>query len=267
MLTYKNETESDVKITTRPTDPEGLPTEVLVKAGETYDVPSELEADFLRWMMDAKAQDSGTPENENESDNNNEVSEDPEKDESGTSKTQIVKNNRDFDIEVTYKDGEDDKTVTVKAGEEIEVPADQVEIVKKQIDEADDSTNDDENEKNDELAEERQALAEERAKIAAERAELQFDKLCESGKVVPAQKESFMALATQNNKAALAEGNNKTVPELLEDFIQSAPAHSLMKEEGKDGEGDNDVELTDEDKQVAEMFGNTEEELKANERK
>lgn len=275
MLTYKNETDKDVKATIRPADPKALPTEIIIKAGETYDVPAEMEAEFLRWMMEAKTQDNSTPDNENEDNtqdkdtNGDEVNEESEADKAEgsdiSSETEIVKNDRDFDIEVTYKNGEEDKKVTIKAGEEISVPKEQVENVKTQIAEAKNPDEDDsekKSEETDKFAEERKALAEERMQIARERAEMQFDKLCESGKVVPAQKKSFMALATAQSEVALAEGDGKTVSELLEDFIKSAPQHSLMDEEGKGGEGEKDVELTDEDKQVAETFGNSEEDIK-----
>lgn len=111
------------------------------------------------------------------------------------------------------------------------------------------------------LSEERKALAEERAKLAEERAEMTFTKLCEEGRVVPAQKEAYMALASKGGYH-LAEGESKTIAELLNEFIQSAPKRSLMEEEGKDGEGDSDPEVTPEEISVAEQFGNTEEELK-----
>ena len=111
------------------------------------------------------------------------------------------------------------------------------------------------------LSEERKALAEERAKLAEERAEMNFAKLCEEGRLVPAQKDAYMALASKGGYH-LAEGDKKTVAELLNDFIMSAPKRSLMEEEGKDGEGDKEPEITPEEKSVAEQFGNTEEELK-----
>lgn len=267
MLTYKNTTGKDVKITIRPTDPKDLPVEVLVKNGESYDVPEEQEAEFLRWMADAKAQDNGNKaEGATDTDEANEdVEKKSEDGDENNAETETVKNDKDFDIEVTYKKNGEDTTETVKAGAEIEVPKDEAENVKKQIadaeEKADTTSGDDNSTVSEEVENERKALAEERAKLAEERASLQFDKLCESGKVVPAQKKSFMALATRSG-AALAEGE-KTVSELLNDFIESAPAHSLMEEKGSNGESEkDDVELTDEDKQVAEMFGNTEEDIK-----
>lgn len=268
MLTYKNTTGKDVKVTIRPADPKDLPVEVLVKNGDSYDVPEEQEAEFLRWMADAKAQDSGKKaENTTGTDEANEDVDD-KKSEDGdenNAETETVKNDKDFDVEVTYKRNGEDTTETVKAGAEIKVPKDEAENVKKQIADAEDKTdttkNGDNSAVSEEVENERKALAEERAKLAEERASLQFDKLCESGKVVPAQKKSFMALATRSGDA-LAEGE-KTVSELLNDFIESAPAHSLMEEKGSNGESEkDDVELTDEDKQVAEMFGNSEEDIK-----
>ncbi len=112
------------------------------------------------------------------------------------------------------------------------------------------------------LAEERAKLAEERAAIAREKAELTFTKLCEEGRAVPAQKEAYMALAENSREVALAEGKTITTTELLKNLFESAPVRSLMEEEGKDGEGEAEIELSDDDKHVAEMFGNSEDELK-----
>ncbi len=272
MLTYKNETGKDLKITVHATKPDEIDSEVTIKAGETYNVPAEQETEFLRWMLNAKTQGESEPDDNEARDEAEDktVKEDGENDSTDNeneqsdnkTETETVKNDRNFDIEVKYKVNDEDKVETVKAGEEIEVPKSEAKSVKKQIAEAEDSKQDD---KKDELAEERQALAEERAKLAEEKAEMDFAKLCEAGKAVPAQKDAYMALRAYGQGAALAEGNEKDISKLLDNFIESAPAHGLMEEKGMNGDGDDKgAELSDEEKEVAEVFGNTAEEIKAN---
>ena len=78
---------------------------------------------------------------------------------------------------------------------------------------------------------------------------------------MPAQKEDYIALYLHEGEVALAEGKTKTVPELLESLMESAPAHSLYEEKGKDGEGKDEPELTSEEKEVAEKLGVSEQDL------
>lgn len=60
-----------------------------------------------------------------------------------------IKNDKDFDVTVKYKDGDEEKEVVVKAGEEVTVPTDEAEAVTTQISEAeapsDEDANDDAN--------------------------------------------------------------------------------------------------------------------------
>ena len=78
---------------------------------------------------------------------------------------------------------------------------------------------------------------------------------------MPAQKEDYIALYLHEGEVTLAEGKTKTVPELLESLMESAPAHSLYEEKGKDGEGKDEPELTSEEKEVAEKLGVSEQDL------
>lgn len=199
-----------------------------------------------------------------------------------------VKNDRDFDIEVKYKDGEDEKIAIIKAGEEIEVPVDQEEAVKQQIAEAvKPEDGEDENESgepnlSDEISEEKKALSEERAKLEAEKAEIakqkaelsekqaesNFEKLLSEGKVVPAQKESYLALcAAKGTEVHLSDNKTKTVETLLSEFFEAMPSMRLLSEDGEggepNGEGEKDVELSEADKENIERFGLNEEEYKA----
>jgi len=116
-------------------------------------------------------------------------------------------------------------------------------------------------EEKDVLAEEREAIAAERKALMEEKAKLSFDKFCAEGKLVPSQKEAFMALAGQSTEVAYAEGKSKPVAELLNEFVESAPAHSLYKEEGAGGDGDPKPELTADEKEVAATLGISEKEL------
>lgn len=198
-----------------------------------------------------------------------------------------VKNDRDFDIEVKYQDGEDEKTAIVKAGEEIEVPADQEETVKQQIIDAvkpeeENEGESDEPNLSDEISNEKKALSEERAKLEAEKAEIakqkaelsekqaeaNFEKLLSEGKVVPAQKESYLALCTAKGaEVHLSENKTKTVETLLSEFFEAMPSMRLLSEDGEggepNGEGEKDVELSETDKENIERFGLNEEEYKA----
>lgn len=202
--------------------------------------------------------------------------------------TAKVKNDRDFDVEVKYKDGEE-LTATVKAGEEVEVPENQAEAVKQQIAEAvkpENSEGENKNDKpnlSDEISKEKKALSEERAKLEAEKAEItkqkaelsekqaesSFEKLLSEGKVVPAQKESYLVLcAAKGTEVHLSDNKTKTVETLLSEFFEAMPGMRLLSEDGEggepnNGEGEKDVELSETDKENIERFGLNEEEYKA----
>ena len=291
MLIYKNKTEKDVKLTLPPMGDGDMPTEVVIKPGEEYEIADEQAKFFLNYDLQAKKTENGGSSSDagdgaegdkKAAEDAGDAGEDGDEDGEGEGDgaTATVKNDREFDVTVTYKEGDKDKTVTVKAGDEIKVPADQEEAVKKQIadaeaaEEADTDDDKDDDEKDDtakaeekKLAEEKAKLAEEKRKLLEEKAEMKFSKLCESGKAVPAQRDAYMALAAHESEVTLAEGKTESVSTLLESLFESAPAHSLNEEEGESGDGKSEVELSDEEKEVAERFGNTEEEIKANKEK
>ena len=289
MLIYKNDKDKDVKLTLPPAAEGDMPTEVVVKSGEEYEITDEQAKFFLNYDLQAKKTGDGEGADDTEDAEGAEKTAEDETE----SETTTVKNDRDFDVTVTYTENDEEKTATVKAGDEIKVPADQADAVKQQIadaeaegdeetnepetDKADDNADDDdededetdekESDEKSEIAKEKAALAEEKHKILMEKAEMKFDKLCESGKAVPAQKDAYMALAAHEGEVALAEGKTESVSTLLENLFESAPAHRLMEEEGESGDGESETELSDEEKEVAERFGNTEEEIKANKEK
>ena len=282
MLIYKNDKDKDVKITLPPAGEDDMPTEVVIKPGEEYEITDEQAKFFLNYDLQAKKTDDGEGAGDTEDAEGAEEATEGEDDAAkNEGDTATVKNDREFDVTVTYTENDEEKTATVKAGDEIEVPADQAETVKQQITDAksedgekanepeaeDEDEEDDESDEKSEIAKEKAILAEEKRKILMEKAEMKFAKLCESGKAVPAQKDAFMALAANEGKVALAEGKTESVSTLLENLFESAPAHRLMEEEGESGDGESETELSDEEKEVAERFGNTEEEIKANKEK
>ena len=283
MLIYKNTEDKDVTITLEPKEGEEVATTITIKPGEEYEVPAEQARGFVAWMLGATKDGDSAPEGEA---NEDEPADDAD---NGEAETVAVKNDREFDVTVTYTENGEEKTATIKAGDEIEVPADQAEAVKQQIadaeaeededgdnakeegagetEDADEDEGDgkeDENDEKSEIAKEKAALAEEKRALLAEKAEMKFNKLCESGKLVPAQKEAYMALAAHEGEVALAEGKTESVSTLLENLLESAPAHRLMEEEGKTGEDEDKTDLSDEDKEVAERLGVSIDELQAN---
>lgn len=188
-----------------------------------------------------------------------------------------VKNDREFDVQVKFQEDGEEKVVTIAAGAEIEVPEDQAEAVKQQIadaeapeaEEAEEKKEEKENEFSDRekaLADREAAIAEKEAALAKKAAEAKFDKLLSDGKVVPAQKEAFMALSeVASQEIHLSDDETKTVDTLLSEFIESSPALNLTDEKGAESDdngGGEEIELGDEDKKTIERYGLNEEDYK-----
>ena len=184
-----------------------------------------------------------------------------------------VKNDREFDVEVTYAVDGENKTETVAAGAEIEVPEDQAEAVKQQIADAEAPKDDDrENELSEReraLADREAALAEKEAAAAKRDAEAKFNKLLSDGKVVPAQKDAFMALSeASSTEIHLSDDETKTVDTLLSEFIEVGPKLNLTDEKGTDGEGNgggDEVQLSEDEQSLTDL-GLSEEDLKETKR-
>lgn len=181
-----------------------------------------------------------------------------------------IKNDREFPVEVTYTENEEEKKVTVEPGAEIEVPEDQVEAVTKQIADAVAPQAEEEgeelSEKEKQLAEREAAAAKKEAELAEKEANAEYARLLSEGKIVPAQKDAFIALSSKGSASVeLADGESKTVSVLLAELFEAAPKGKHLSEEGKEGgeggEQDEDVELSDEEKSLANDFGNTPEEV------
>lgn len=184
-----------------------------------------------------------------------------------------IKNDREFDVEVTYAVDGENKTETVAAGAEIEVPEDQAETVKQQIADAEaPKDNDKENELSERekaLADREAVLAEKEAAAAKRDAEAKFNKLLSDGKVVPAQKDAFMALSeASSTEIHLSDDETKTVDTLLSEFIEASPKLNLTDEKGTDGEGNgggDEVQLSEDEQSLTDL-GLSEEDLKETKR-
>ena len=150
-----------------------------------------------------------------------------------------VTNDRDFDVVITVKDDDgEDVSKTVKAGETVEVPADQAEAVKKQIadakdpnekegegddkenmsregegdeDKADEGDGEADEAETDKKGEgddkenlsrsEREELSRLRAERNQAKAETAYQTMLSAGMIVPAQKDAFMQLHQNLSKA------------------------------------------------------------------
>lgn len=184
-----------------------------------------------------------------------------------------VKNDREFDVEVTYAVDGENKTETVATGSEIEVPEDQAEAVKQQIADAEAPKDDDKeselSERERALADREAALAEKEAAAAKRDAEAKFSKLLSDGKVVPAQKDAFMALSeAASTEIHLSDDETKTVDTLLSEFIEASPKLNLTDEKGTEGEGDgggDEVQLSEDEQSLTDL-GLSEEDLKETKR-
>lgn len=184
-----------------------------------------------------------------------------------------VKNDREFDVEVTYAVDGENKTETVAAGAEIEVPEDQAEAVKQQIADAEapkDNDKEDELSKREKALADREAVLAEKEAAAAKRdAEAKFNKLLSDGKVVPAQKDAFMALSeASSTEIHLSDDETKTVDTLLSEFIEASPKLNLTDEKGTDGEGNgggDEVQLSEDEQSLTDL-GLSEEDLKETKR-
>lgn len=205
-----------------------------------------------------------------------------------------IKNDKDFPVEVTYKD-EDGKEVkaTVEAGAEIEVLAEQEDAVKTQVSEAvapaSDTEETDEEKAARELKEQEDAEAERIAQEEADKnksqeqkdkeelsrlrlrnSQLEADKvykeLLSKGKIVPAQKALFMSLAldAQVTLSKKPEGlklgkgeseKNPSIITLLSAILEAGAVQvKLDNEQGKDGE-ELKVELSAEQEAKIKKFG------------
>lgn len=188
-------------------------------------------------------------------------------------KMTLVKNDREFEVKVTYLEGEETKEAVIAAGAELEVPEDQAEAVTKLIAEAvapeeeeEDEELSDEEKKAKELADREAAVAAKEKELSDKQAAADYERLLSEGKIVPAQKDAFIALSAQGSATVeLSDGESKTVSVLLSELFEVAPKIALGEQGagGEGGKGDDDVELSDEEKATAASLNISEDEMKA----
>lgn len=179
-----------------------------------------------------------------------------------------IKNDKEFDVTVTYKDGDDDKEVVVKAGEEVTVPTEVAEDVTTQIADAtapeddDDSSNEDENkdddansdddsssDSNDDNADEEdedetdkdKALAKAKLKNAEYAIKERYASLLSAGKVIPAQEAKILALAKLGQGVQLSTDSGKKLDlaTVVLDILEAGNVKFSTNENGSSGEDEN----------------------------
>lgn len=185
-----------------------------------------------------------------------------------------VTNDRDFAVEVKYKLDDSETTATIEPGASLEVPEDQLDDVTKQITDAvkpSEETEEteefsDEEKKEKELADREAAVAAAEKELSEKKAEADYERLLSEGKLVPAQKDSFIALSLQGSTTIeLSDGETKTVGVLLSELIEHGPTFEFG-EQGKDKDDSkkptDDVKLSDEEKATAKKLNISEEAMK-----
>ncbi len=182
-----------------------------------------------------------------------------------------IKNDKDFDVTVTYKDGEEEKEVVVKAGEEVVVPTDVAEDVTTQIADAeapadddskdddtstdddskdddtstdDDSSDDDSKEDEDEEDDKDKELAKTRLENAELKLSKRYEELLSAGKVIPAQKDKILGLAKLGQGVELSTDSGKKLDlsTVVLDILEAGSKQFSTEEagSGKEDESDSD---------------------------
>ena len=179
-----------------------------------------------------------------------------------------IKNDKEFDVTVTYKDGDEDKEVVVKAGEEVTVPTEVAEEVTTQIADAvaptedEDSNSEDENkededakgdestedenkesedEEEDEEADKDKALAKAKLKNAEYAIKERYNTLLSAGKVIPAQEAKILALAKLGVGVQLSTDSGKKIDlaTVVLDILEAGNVKFSTEENGSDKEDEN----------------------------
>lgn len=203
-------------------------------------------------------------------------------------KLSTVKNDKDYPVKVTYKDDkENEVTIEVAAGAEVDVPEAAAEAVTTQISEstapvADDGSDD--VEKPDETPAPAPAADEDKTKeelskahreIAEYRAEKTYDTLLAKGKIKPAQKQLFMSVVTNasitlsndlklSDTVTLAKGKQDatSVATMLSAIFEAGPTLKTA-EQGAEGEDNHGVKLSKEEREEAIRKGYDPEKIEA----
>lgn len=177
-----------------------------------------------------------------------------------------IKNNRDFDVTVTYKDGDEDKEVVVKAGEEVVVPTEVAEDVTTQIADAtkpededsnsedenkdddansDDDSNSDSNDEDSSDEDDEDDKDKQLSKALLKNAELTIEKryaeLLSAGKVIPAQKDRILGLAKlgQGVNLSTEAGKKIDLATVVFDILEAGNVKFSTEENGSNKEDEN----------------------------
>jgi len=202
-----------------------------------------------------------------------------------------IKNDKEFDVTVTYKDGDEDVSVVVKAGEEVTVPTEVAEEVTTQIADAvaptedEDSNSDDENkdedansddssenaddkkedeEDEDDEADKDKALAKAKLKNAEYSIKERYNILLSAGKVIPAQEAKILALAKLGQGVQLSTESGKKIDlaTVVLDILEAGNVKFSTEENGSDKEDENQdddsSQNSDENKKPSETLSEAE---------
>lgn len=198
--------------------------------------------------------------------------------------TATVKNEREFDIEITVTNDEGDAVPhTLKAGEEVDVPKDQLEAVTKQVTEAvepgsedggegdsaagDDKGEDDKGEAGDGDSEDEddkgdadktaaEELSEARRELARYKLSEKYNELLEAGKITPAQKDKFLELSEVSTTTVSLSDKQVSLSEIVSGILEAGPQVLKFSEEGSEKTGDEDED--DKDKKPSEKLSDAE---------
>lgn len=187
--------------------------------------------------------------------------------------TATIKNDKEFPVTVTFKDGDDDSTVVLQPGEEVTVPEEAADDVATQIADATEATADGDEDATDgdgtgDTADEGDTTDGEDAqtelsRVRLENAELKlsrdFDALLAEGKVIPAQKDKILALAKLSQGIQLSTGSDtKTnVAAVVLDILRSGKQQFSTDESGsskEDEDATDKQDQSDEGKKPSELL-------------
>lgn len=203
-----------------------------------------------------------------------------------------IKNDKEFDVTVTYKDGDEDKEVVVKAGEEVVVPTEVAEDVTTQIAEAeapsdddsndddsnsdddansdddsnanDDSNSDDSNDEDEDESDKDKQLAKAQLKNAEYAVKERYSALLSAGKVIPAQEAKIMGLAKlgQGVQLSTEAGKKIDLATVVLDILEAGNVKFSTEENGSDKEDENQdddsSQNSDENKKPSETLSEAE---------
>lgn len=188
-----------------------------------------------------------------------------------------IKNDKTFPVTVTYKDGEEDKTVVLQPDEEVEVPQEVSEEVTSQVsdaveptaDEPDNADPKDDDAKDDEPKKE--SVEEELSRLRQENEEMKlsvaFDKLLGEGKVVPAQRDAVIGLAklTKGMNLSTESGKEQDLTSVVLGILGTGAKKFTTEESGSSKEDpDADKDQSNDGKKPSEALTDEERaELKA----